>query len=76
MARDRALEVGLGPDRDPFRIQLAGELGRVDAPVDVGNLCRGEADDVERFSAAVDEVEVVEVAAGGARDEHSRPVHE
>ena len=40
------LELGLGQDRDPVRIELPCELGGIDAPVDVRDLGRRERDDL------------------------------
>ena len=44
--RDQLLELVLGAIGIPFGIERAGELGRVDAPVDVGDLRRREGDDL------------------------------
>ena len=59
----------------PVGIEVAGQLGGIDAAVDVRDLRRRERDDLVLLAAAVDEVEVVEVAAGGARNQHSGPRH-
>ena len=67
---DQVLELGLGADRDAVGVELAGEECRVDASRDVGDLRRSEGDDVVLVTAAVDDVEVVEVAAGRARDQN------
>jgi len=72
---DDLLQLSLRPDRDPARIERAGERRRVDAVLDVRKLRRGERDDAELAAPAVDDVEVVEVAAGGAGDENPRPLH-
>ena len=55
---------------------LESQLRRVDAPLDVRDLRRREGDHLVLLAAPVDEVEVVEVAAGRARDEHPCPGHE
>ena len=47
---------------------LDADLTVVIPAVDVRDLRRGEGDDLDVLAAAVDEVEVVEVAARGARD--------
>ena len=69
------LERVLGDDRNAVGIERAGELGRVAPPFDVRDLRRRERDDLVLLPAAVDEVEVVEVAARGACDQDSSPVH-
>ena len=47
LARDERLELRLVDDRDAVRVQRAGELGRVGASVDVGDLGRGEGDHLD-----------------------------
>ena len=69
------LELGLREDRDPVGIRVAGELAGVDAAVDVRDLGRREGDDLDVVAAAVDDVEVVEVAARGARDHDPGRIH-
>jgi len=64
-----------GDDPDPVRIELAGERTRIEPPFDVRNLRGGEGDDLEVVAAAVDEVEIVEVAARGACDHDPCPRH-
>jgi hypothetical protein len=76
VALDQLLELGLGTDRDAVGVELPGQLRRVDAALDVRDLRRGERDHLELVTAAVDEVEVVEVAPGGSRDEHASLGHE
>jgi hypothetical protein len=63
-------------DRDSVRIQRPRQLGGVAASIDVRDLRRGEGDDLVLAAAAVDEVEVVEVAARGACNEYSGSGHE
>ena len=70
---DQVGELGLGPDRDPFGIELARQEWGIDAPCDVGDLRRRERDDVVLVAVSIDDVEVVEVAAGRARDQDLRP---
>src|SRR6185312_17426785 len=65
---DDFLELLLGDDRDPYWVELAGERGGVDASVNVRDLRRREGDDLVLVSAAVDEVEIMEVPARGACD--------
>ena len=48
--RDQGLELVLRLDRDAVRVALPGELGGVDAPSDVGDLGRGEGDDLVVFT--------------------------
>src|SRR5206468_6250855 len=62
-------ELLLGEDGDAFRIPGAGELGRVDASLDIGDLRGGERDDAHVVPIPECDVEVVEVAAGGAGDQ-------
>ena len=69
---DDLLELGLGPDRDAHRIPVPGELVRVDAPLDVRDLGGREGDDLVLGGVAEEDVEVVEVAAGGADYHHAR----
>ena len=45
---DQVGELGLRVDRDPFRIEVAGEERGIDAARDVGDLRRGERDDLVR----------------------------
>jgi hypothetical protein len=66
---DHGLELLLGDDRDAVGIKLPGERGRIDAAVDVRNLCRREGDDLVLRAVPIDDVEVVEVAAGCAGDD-------
>ena len=72
---DDLLELRLGPDRDAHRIPVPGQLVRVDAPLDVRDLGGRERDDLVRVRVAEEDVEVVEVAAGGADDDHARRFH-
>jgi hypothetical protein len=72
---DQLLELRLRRDRNPVRIQLARQLLRIDAPVDVRDLRRREGDDLVLLAAAVDEVEVVKVPTGRTCDENPCPCH-
>jgi hypothetical protein len=63
------VELLLGDDRDPLRVAGTGERGRVAAARDVRDLRRGERDDPVVGPAAVEHVEVVEVAARGPEDD-------
>ena len=56
--------------------ELAGELRRIDAAVDVRDLRCRECDNVVLGATPIDDVEVVEVAAGRAGDQHPRASHE
>jgi len=69
LTRDERLQTGLVDDRDAVRIVRPGERGRVGAAVDVGNLRRGERDDLGVGVVAVQDVEVVEVASRSTQDE-------
>ena len=75
MLGDDLLELGLGPDRDADRIPVPGELVRIDAAVDVRDLGGREGDDLVLRGVAEEDVEVVEVAAGGADDHHTLRIH-
>ncbi len=66
---DQARELVFLMDRDAVRIALPGEDRRIRAVVDVGDLRRGERDDLGLGIVSVDDVEVVEVAAGGSHDQ-------
>src|SRR5665809_160854 len=55
------LEIVLGRDWDALRIEIAGELGRVDAILDAGDLGGGEGYDSVARVAPKGGIEVVEV---------------
>ena len=71
---DQRLEFRLGHDRNALGIERAGERGRIAASGDAGNLGRGKRHDLERRIVAIDDVEVVEIAAGRADDHDARAV--
>jgi hypothetical protein len=75
LVADEVGEVFLGPDRDALWVEIACQLGGIDAAVDVRDLRRGERDDLVLLTAPIDEVEVVEVAAGGPRNHYTRARH-
>ena len=75
LVADQGGELVLRPDRDALRVEVACQLGGIDATVDVRDLRRRERDDLVLLTASVNEVEVVEVAAGGPRNHYSRPRH-
>ena len=60
----------------PVGIEVSGQLRRVLPPVDVRDLRRREGDDLVLLAAAVDEIEIVEVAARRSDDQHSGTGHE
>src|SRR5512144_1510886 len=62
---DDRLELLLGDDRDPFRIARPGELGRIAAARDARDLGGGERDDGALVVLTIEDVEIVEVPAGG-----------
>ena len=70
---DQVGELGLRVDRNPLRVEVAGEERWIDAACDVRDLRRSERDDLVVVTPAIDDVEVVKVAAGGARDQNLRP---
>ena len=69
------LERRLRQDRNPVGVQRARKLDRIAPAVDVRDLRRGERDHVVLGPVPVDEVEVVEVAARGTRDQDSSSSH-
>ena len=72
---DQGLELALGHDRDAVLVHRSGKLGRVAASRDAGDLGRGERHDLRPGIVPVDDVEVVEVAPGGAHDHDALTVH-
>ncbi len=75
LAREDAFEIGLRDDVDAVRVEGPGELRRVAPVIDPGDLGGRERDDLDRWVVAIDDVEVVEVAPGGAHDDYLRAVH-
>ncbi len=71
LAAHEVRELLLRQDRDPLRVARARQCGRVDAAVDVGDLGRRERDHLHVVAPPVDDVEVVEVAAGRTGDDDS-----
>jgi hypothetical protein len=69
LTRDDVCELFLRDDRYPLRITVPRKFGRIAAAVDVGDLGRSEGHDLDVLAAAERNVEVVEVAAGGAGDD-------
>ncbi len=66
---DQPPELVLLVDRDAAGVAVPREDGGVRSVIDVGDLGRGERDDVGLGVVPVDDVEVVEVAAGGSHDQ-------
>ena len=78
LGRDDVDELGLGPDGDAVGVTGPGELGRVAAVVDAGDLRRREGHDLRAPVGAKDGVEVVEIASAGSGDDdptYHRAVH-
>ncbi len=73
---DHPLELLLGEDRDPGRMELARQLGRIAPSGDARDLGRGEGHDLDGRIVPVGDVEVVEVAPGGAHDQDSPSAHD
>jgi hypothetical protein len=73
---DEGLELLLGPDRDALGVARAGEGRRVATIRDAGDLRRGERDHLDARCIPVDDVEVVEVPAGGPHDQHAFGAHD
>ena len=72
---DQFDQVGFGENLDAFGIELAGQLRRVQASLDVGDLRRGERHHFIVGVVAKVDVEVVKVAPGGSHDEHTSLGH-
>ena len=66
---DQVDQFALGVDRDAFWVQLASQFGRVGAAFDIGDLGGGESDHLVIRVVAEEDVEIVEVASGGAHDQ-------
>jgi hypothetical protein len=73
--RDHRLELVLGDDRDPVRVAVAGQGGRVEPALDVRDLRGRERNNLVIGAVAVDEVEVVEVPARGSCNDYPSPAH-
>jgi hypothetical protein len=72
---DQVLDLGLGQDGDAIRVERTGQLGRIAAPGDVGDLRRGEGHHLAGRIAPEHPVEVVEVPTGSAQDHHPPARH-
>lgn len=70
LAADR-VERGLRLDRDAIAVERTGQHWRVTAVADAWNLRPREGDHLGAGIVAVDDVEVVEVAAGRANDDNA-----
>ncbi len=68
---NQLLEVVLGVDRDTVGVQIAAQLGRIRAAVDVGNLRSGERDDFVALIVAEVDVEVVKIATGSTQNQYA-----
>ena len=68
---DQAVQVALGVDRNAGRVERAGQLRRIEPPLDVGYLGGGESHHLKAGVIAEDDVEVVEIAPRRAHDEHA-----
>jgi len=75
LAGEDLLQLGLRDDVDAVRVERPGELRRVPTVIDPGNLGGREGDNLDAGVVAVDDVEVVEVAPGGAHDHDLCAVH-
>jgi hypothetical protein len=60
---DQIDELLFGADGDAARVQLASQLGRIEASLDIRDLGRGEGYDLIIFVAAKERVEIVEVTS-------------
>jgi hypothetical protein len=70
-----ALCIALGINRDAFRIHLPGQLAGIRAAFDIGNLGRSECHHFIVRVVTEEDVEVVEIAPGGAHDESTDRGH-
>ena len=68
---DQRRHLALRVDRDARRVELARKLGGIAPAVDVGDLRRGEGDDLVVLVVPEYQVEVVEIAPGGAHDQNT-----
>ncbi len=66
---DQFEQVALGIDRDAFRIEFPGQFRRISAAFDVGDLGCSKCHYFIVFVVTEIDIEVVEVAPGGAHDE-------
>ncbi len=69
LAETDRLQVGLVEDRDAVRVVRSGQRSRIPSVAQPGNLGLGERDHAHLGVLAIDHVEVVEVAPGGAHDQ-------
>lgn len=69
-------QLGLVEDGNPFRIELAGQFGRVDPSLDIRNLGGGETDHLDFLGIAEQHVEVVEVASRGSQNQNPFFLHQ
>ena len=56
-------------DGDAIGIEFAGQRRRITPPGDAGDLRGGEGDHPHRGIIAIDHIEIVEIAPGGAEDQ-------
>ena len=71
MAADEVFELGFRVNGNSVRVSLACQLRRIPAAIDVGNLGGGEPHHLKVGVTPVEDVEVVEVAPGGAKDQYT-----
>ena len=72
---DDVAKIFLGQDGNTLGVKIAGQHGRVFAAVNIGNLSSGESDDFDFLVVAIEDVEVMEVAARRAHDDDSLARH-
>src|SRR5208282_4126487 len=68
---DQLFEILLFEDGNTFGIEMSGKFRRITASGDVGNLSGGEGDYVIIRIVAKPNVEIVEVSAGGTKNQNS-----
>ena len=68
---DQFLQVFFFPNWNTVRIERPGQLTRVTAVGNIGDLGGGESNDVKFSIVAKNNVEIVEVAPGGTQDDGS-----
>jgi hypothetical protein len=67
---DKIVQLAFILDRNTLRVQLARQHRRVPAAVDIGNLGGGESYDLDKVVVAVERIEIMEIAARRAHDNH------
>jgi hypothetical protein len=72
MLRDDRLEIRFRHDRYPFGIGWTAERSRISPGIDARYLGSREGDDTNGRLVSVSNVEVMEIAPGGAKDKYAQ----